>query len=266
MSGESGTPPESGRGPSPSAQAPPPEPLPPRPSTSSPPRDAADRRALAVALAPAVLAAAALVLWGSFSVMLPVLPVRLDIMLSSALVLSLMAVLIWGLLPLRRLGRRLPLLAVVALPLAGLFVWLGWVPFANVAKVVGGSGARHLDRRRAGAPELDPRGRRGVGGRRHRERGRRAHQGDHRAGPGGGRLLHGRHHLDGLQLHGGLLRPGHQRRHLLRAVSGDGGEVRPADRLERRRHDGCRSSSPSPWRCGGRRCRPCRCCRSPSWR
>lgn len=86
-----------------------------------------------------MLAAAALVLWGWFSARLPVLPVRLDIMLSSALVLSLMAVLIWGLLPLRRLGRRLPLLAVVALPLAGLCVWLGWVPFANLAKVVGGA-------------------------------------------------------------------------------------------------------------------------------
>lgn len=89
-----------------------------------------------VALAPAVGAAVALVLWGSFSSLLPALPVRLDIMLSSALVLALLAVLVWGLLPLGRLGRRLPLLAVVALPLAILCVWLGWVPLANVAKVV----------------------------------------------------------------------------------------------------------------------------------
>jgi len=45
-------------------------------------------------------------------------------------------VLVWGLLPLYTLGHRLPLLTVVALPLAILFVWLGWVPLANVAKVV----------------------------------------------------------------------------------------------------------------------------------
>jgi len=51
-------------------------------------------------------------------------------------VLALLAVLVWGLLPLRRFGRRLPLLALAALPLAALFVWLGWVPLANVAKVV----------------------------------------------------------------------------------------------------------------------------------
>ena len=57
-------------------------------------------------------------------------------MLSSALVLALVAVLVWGLLPLHTLGRRLPLLTAAALPLAILFVWLGWVPLANVAKVV----------------------------------------------------------------------------------------------------------------------------------
>jgi hypothetical protein len=83
-----------------------------------------------------VLSAVALVLWTAFSFRLPALPVRLDIMLSSALVLALQAVLVWGLLPLRRLGRRLPLLTVVTLPLAVLFVWLGWVPLANVAKVI----------------------------------------------------------------------------------------------------------------------------------
>src|SRR5665811_498578 len=55
---------------------------------------------------------------------------------SSALVLSLVAVLVWGLLPLHALGRRLPLLTAAALPLAILFVWLGWAPLANVAKVV----------------------------------------------------------------------------------------------------------------------------------
>ena len=57
-------------------------------------------------------------------------------MVSSTLVLGLMAVLVWGLLPLQVLGRRLPLITVAALPLAVLFVWLGWIPLANVAKIV----------------------------------------------------------------------------------------------------------------------------------
>jgi len=87
-------------------------------------------------LVPAVVAGALIVLWGLLGSRLPALPVRADIMLSSALVLSLVAVLVWGLLPLHALGRRLPLLTAAALPLAILFVWLGWVPLANVAKVV----------------------------------------------------------------------------------------------------------------------------------
>jgi len=87
-------------------------------------------------LAPAVVAGALIVLWGFLSSRLPAPPVRADIMVSSALVLSLVAVLVWGLLPLHALGRRLPLLTAAALPLAILFVWLGWAPLANVAKVV----------------------------------------------------------------------------------------------------------------------------------
>ena len=87
-------------------------------------------------LAPAVVAGALIVLWGFLSSRLPAPPVRADIMVSSALVLSLVAVLVWGILPLRALGRRLPLLAAAALPPAILFVWLGWAPLANVAKVV----------------------------------------------------------------------------------------------------------------------------------
>lgn len=87
-------------------------------------------------LAPALVAGALIVLWGFLSRMIPAPPVRADIMLSSAFVLSLVAVLVWGLLPLHTLGRRLPLLTAAALPLAILFVWLGWVPLANVAKVV----------------------------------------------------------------------------------------------------------------------------------
>jgi hypothetical protein len=62
--------------------------------------------------------------------------VRLDIMLSSAIVLSLAGLLVWGMLPLRRLGRRLTLVTLVAAPLAVFFVWAGWTPPANVAKIV----------------------------------------------------------------------------------------------------------------------------------
>jgi len=100
------------------------------------PSTPARRQSLLSATAPALAAAAGLVLWGWISGLLPAPPVRLDVMLSSGLVLALLAVLVWGLLPLRRFGRRLPLLALAALPLAALFVWLGWVPLANVAKVV----------------------------------------------------------------------------------------------------------------------------------
>jgi hypothetical protein len=87
-------------------------------------------------LAPAVAAGGLLIVYVRFSSLLPAFAVRADIMVSSAIVLGLMAVLVWGMLPLHALGRRLPLLTLVALPLAVLFVWLGWVPLANVAKIV----------------------------------------------------------------------------------------------------------------------------------
>jgi hypothetical protein len=81
-------------------------------------------------------AVAVLLAWGFGSSSLPAIPVRADIMVSSAIVLSAAAALVWGMLPLSALGRRLPLVAAAALPCAVLFVWLGWVPAANVAKVV----------------------------------------------------------------------------------------------------------------------------------
>ncbi len=87
-------------------------------------------------LAPALAAGVALILWGYLSQYLPALPVKLDIMLSSAVVLALLGALVWGMLPLRTLGRRLPLVTAAALPLAVLCVWLHLVPFANVAKIV----------------------------------------------------------------------------------------------------------------------------------
>jgi hypothetical protein len=81
-------------------------------------------------------AVAVLLVWGFGSRWLPAPPVRTDIMLSSLVVLAAAGALVWGMLPLASLGRRLPLVAVAALPCAALFVWLGWVPVANVAKVV----------------------------------------------------------------------------------------------------------------------------------
>ena len=81
-------------------------------------------------------AIAVLLAWGFGSRLLPPPPVRLNIMLSSAIVLSAVAALVWGLLPLGALGRRLPLVALAALPFAVFFVWVGWVPAASVAKVV----------------------------------------------------------------------------------------------------------------------------------
>jgi hypothetical protein len=87
-------------------------------------------------LALPVAAAAVLLAWGYGSRYLPASPVRTDIMVSSAIVLAAVAGLVWGTLPLASLGRRLPLVAAAVLAGAALFVWLGWVPVANVAKVV----------------------------------------------------------------------------------------------------------------------------------
>jgi hypothetical protein len=83
-----------------------------------------------------VAAVVVLLAWGFGSEWLPAPPVRADIMISSLVVLAAVAALVWGMLPLAPLGRRLPLVALAALPCAALFVWLGWVPVANVFKVV----------------------------------------------------------------------------------------------------------------------------------
>lgn len=86
-------------------------------------------------LAPTV-AIAVLLAWGWGSRLLVPLPVRANILASSAIVLTAVAALVWAMLPLAALGRRLPLVALAVLPFAALFVWQGWVPAANVAKVV----------------------------------------------------------------------------------------------------------------------------------
>src|SRR5690606_28303431 len=77
-----------------------------------------------------------IVVWGLLSGLAPAPAIKLNILLSSAVVLSSAAALVWSLLPLQALGRRLPLLTAAALPLAALFVWLGWIPIANLAKVL----------------------------------------------------------------------------------------------------------------------------------
>jgi hypothetical protein len=77
-----------------------------------------------------------LVVWGFASRLLPALPDSLNVMISSAISLTLMGAIVWGLVPLAALGRRLLLIVAVALPLAMLLVWLGAVPFANLAKIV----------------------------------------------------------------------------------------------------------------------------------
>ena len=94
-------------------------------------------RAPVKGLAPALTAGSLLLVWGVASEALPAPPVRLDILVSSAVVFSLVAALVWGMSSLTRLGRRLAYVALVALPAAVVLVWLGWPAPANVAKVVG---------------------------------------------------------------------------------------------------------------------------------
>lgn len=87
-------------------------------------------------LATAAVAGALLLVYGFLSPHLPALSERPNVLVSSAIVLTLMALLVWGLLPLRVLGRRLPLLAAAALPIWLVANWQGVVPVANLAKIV----------------------------------------------------------------------------------------------------------------------------------
>ena len=168
-------------------------------------------------------------------------------------------------LPLRALGRRLPLVALAALPCAVLFVWLGWVPAANVAKVVVAAALGIWIAERARAPQLDRHRGGGVGGRRHRQRGRRAHQG---ASSSKGPVVVGYFTVavtwagyTYAEAYTGLgvsdviffaLYLGAARRFGLR--TGWSAVAMVASFLGDHRR----------WRCGGRRCRRCRCCRSRS--
>jgi len=88
-------------------------------------------------LGAALAGGAALALFTAYSSLVPAVhPLRLDIVVSMALALPLLAVLLCGLAPLRTLGHRLLLIALVALAAALLLTYVGWLPGANVAKAV----------------------------------------------------------------------------------------------------------------------------------
>lgn len=87
-------------------------------------------------LTSAAVAAAVLVALGALSGAVPAFALRADIVVSAAVSLSAVAWLVWALYPLRALGHRLLLVALVGLPLGALLTWLDVLPLANVAKVV----------------------------------------------------------------------------------------------------------------------------------
>ncbi len=88
-------------------------------------------------LGAALAGGAALALFTAFSSLAPAIhPLRLDIVVSLAVTLSLLAVFLCGLAPLRTLGHRLLLIALVALAAALVLTYVDWLPGANVAKAV----------------------------------------------------------------------------------------------------------------------------------
>jgi hypothetical protein len=88
-------------------------------------------------LGAALAGGAAFALFTAFSSLAPAVhPLRLDIVVSLAVALPLLAVLLCGLAPLRTLGHSLLLVALVALAAALFLTYLGWLPGANVAKAV----------------------------------------------------------------------------------------------------------------------------------
>jgi hypothetical protein len=92
-------------------------------------------------LGAALAGGAAFVLYTAFSSLLPALhPLRLDIVVSLAVALSLLAVFLYGLTSLRSLGHRLLLVALVALAVALASTYVGWLPVADVAKAVFAAG------------------------------------------------------------------------------------------------------------------------------
>ena len=91
-------------------------------------------------LSAAIAGGVAFALYTACSRFVPALhPVRLDIIASMLVALPLLAVLLCGLSPLREVGHRLLLVSLVALVLAVLLTYIGWLPGANVAKAVFGA-------------------------------------------------------------------------------------------------------------------------------
>jgi hypothetical protein len=87
----------------------------------------------------AVACGAALVLLSSLSASLPYLAPPAGVVLWNALALALLGLLEWGLLPLLRVPRALPALAVAALAASVALVALEWQPGAVVSKTVLGA-------------------------------------------------------------------------------------------------------------------------------
>ena len=98
----------------------------PRPAGSEP------RTLLRLALAAAVVLVAYLVLARH----MPRLSLRPSLLVSLVVCLALIGLLCLGLLPLRRMGHRILLVAVVAVALGVVFTAIGWVFLADPAKVV----------------------------------------------------------------------------------------------------------------------------------
>jgi hypothetical protein len=87
-------------------------------------------------LGSAAAAAVLLVALGASSGLAPAFALRVDIVVSAAVTLSVVAWLVWALYPLRSLGHGLLLVALAGLPVGALLTWLELLPLANVAKVV----------------------------------------------------------------------------------------------------------------------------------
>lgn len=83
------------------------------------------------------MAGAALIVWGYTSRFLPALDHFENALLSATVSLTLIVAIVWAMLPLTRMGRRLPWITPVAFAVSVILVQLELVPLANVCKVVG---------------------------------------------------------------------------------------------------------------------------------
>jgi len=85
----------------------------------------------------AFLAGAALIAWGFVSRFFPAPDHFENALLSATISLALIVAIVWAMLPLTRMGRRLPWITPVAFAVSVILVQLELVPLANVCKVVG---------------------------------------------------------------------------------------------------------------------------------